>query len=123
MEVGESVSSSLRRILIKEVLAAVKPAIAEEIGNLGQRADAVIQNATEVYRGYMDTLKNTDNAWMETVALHFHDETREVLGDIEFEAKDGAPVINWQEISGLINLRASHTFILHKVSELRNANF
>ena len=48
MEVGESVSSSLRRILIKEVLADVKPAIAEEIGNLGQRADAIIQNATEV---------------------------------------------------------------------------
>lgn len=35
----------------------------------------------------MDTLKNTDNAWMETVALHFHDETREVLGDIEFEVQ------------------------------------
>lgn len=48
MEVGESVSSSLRRILTKEVFAAVKPAIADEIGNLGQRADAVIQNATEV---------------------------------------------------------------------------
>lgn len=48
MEVGESVPSSLRRILTKEVLAAVKPAIAEEIGNLGERVDAIIQNATEV---------------------------------------------------------------------------
>lgn len=48
MEVGESVSSSLRRILTKDVFAAVKPAIAEEIGNLGQRVDAIIQNATEV---------------------------------------------------------------------------
>ena len=35
----------------------------------------------------MDTVKNTDNAWMETVTLHFHDETREVLGDIEFEVQ------------------------------------
>ena len=48
MEVGESVSSSLRRILAKEVLAAVKPAIAEEVGSLDQRVDAIIQNATEV---------------------------------------------------------------------------
>jgi len=48
MEVGESVSSSLRRILTKDVFAAVKPAIAEEKGNLGQRVDAIIQNATEV---------------------------------------------------------------------------
>ena len=48
MEVGESVSSSLQRIFTKEVLAAVKPAIREEIGNLGERVDAIIQNATEV---------------------------------------------------------------------------
>lgn len=123
MEVGESVSSSLRRILTKKVLVAVKPAIAEEIGNLGQRVDAIIENATEVYKGYMDTLRNTDNAWMETATLHFHDETREILGDIEFEAKDGAPIINWQEVSGHINLRASHSFILHKVAETRKANF
>jgi len=123
MEVGESVPSSLRRILTKEVLAAVKPAIAEEIGNLGERVDAIIQNATEVYKGYMDTLRNTDNAWMETATLHFHDETREILGDIEFEAKDGAQVINWQEVSGHVNLRASHSFILHKVAELGNAHF
>ena len=40
---------------------------------------------TQVYKGYMDTLRNTDNAWMETATLHFHDETREILGDIEFE--------------------------------------
>lgn len=33
----------------------------------------------------MDDPRNTDNAWMETVVLHFHDETREILGDIEFE--------------------------------------
>ena len=48
MELGESVSSSLRRILTKDVLVAVKPAISEEIGNLGERVDAIIQNATEV---------------------------------------------------------------------------
>ena len=48
MEVGESVSSALRRILTKKVLVAVKPATAEEKGNLGQRVQAIIQNATEV---------------------------------------------------------------------------
>ena len=48
MEDGESVSSALRRILTKKVLVAVKSAIAEEKGNLGQRVDAIIQNATEV---------------------------------------------------------------------------
>ena len=27
----------------------------------------------EVYRGYVDDPRNTDNAWMETVAINFHD--------------------------------------------------
>ena len=27
----------------------------------------------QVYRGYVDDPRNTDNAWMETVAMHFHD--------------------------------------------------
>ena len=39
----------------------------------------------KVYKGYVDDDRNTDNAWIETVALHFHDETREILGDLEFE--------------------------------------
>lgn len=28
----------------------------------------------QVYRGYVDDPRNTDNAWMETVAINFHDE-------------------------------------------------
>ena len=33
----------------------------------------------------MDDLGNTDNAWMETVTMNFHDETGEILGNFEFE--------------------------------------
>ena len=39
----------------------------------------------QVYKGYLDDLRNTDNAWMETVTMNFHDETGETLGDFEFE--------------------------------------
>jgi ADP-ribose pyrophosphatase len=27
-----------------------------------------------VYRGYVDDPRNTDNAWMETIAYNFHDD-------------------------------------------------
>lgn len=37
-------------------------------------------NAKIVYRGYVDDARNTDNAWIETVALHFHCERE--LGDL-----------------------------------------
>lgn len=29
----------------------------------------------QVYKGYVDDPRNTDNAWMETVAVNFHDDT------------------------------------------------
>ncbi len=29
----------------------------------------------QVYSGYVDDIRNTDNSWMETVAMNFHDET------------------------------------------------
>lgn len=28
----------------------------------------------QVYKGYVDDPRNTDNAWMETVAVNFHDD-------------------------------------------------
>lgn len=28
-----------------------------------------------MYKGYVDDPRNTDNAWMETVAVNFHDES------------------------------------------------
>ncbi len=40
----------------------------------------------KVYRGYVDDPRNTDNAWMETVAFNFHDDNNQVLKDIKLEA-------------------------------------
>ena len=40
----------------------------------------------QVYRGYVDDPRNTDNAWMETVAFNFHDEAGDGLGATKFKA-------------------------------------
>lgn len=42
----------------------------------------------QVYKGYVDDPRNTDNSWMETVAVNFHDET----GDKQF-AWNNTPII------------------------------
>lgn len=36
----------------------------------------------------MDDPRNTDNSWMETVAMNFHDETRKILCDFVFEVRN-----------------------------------
>ena len=33
---------------------------------------ALFDSGKEVYRGYVDDPRNTDNAWTETTAFHFH---------------------------------------------------
>jgi ADP-ribose pyrophosphatase len=34
--------------------------------------DALFDRGKEIYRGYVDDPRNTDTAWMETTAFHFH---------------------------------------------------
>jgi len=64
------------------VSLTVKREFEEEAGNLAiypeQQAlfkvslDALFDRGKEIYRGYVDDPRNTDNAWMETTAFHFH---------------------------------------------------
>ena len=43
----------------------------------------------QVYRGYVDDPRNTDNAWIETVAMNCHDDTGAILDGIHL--KVGTP--------------------------------
>lgn len=37
----------------------------------------------QLFRGYCDDCRNTDNAWVETVARNFHDEDGDALKDVK----------------------------------------
>ena len=39
----------------------------------------------QVYKGYVDDPRNTDNSWMETVAVNFHDDTGEVFSEFKLQ--------------------------------------
>ena len=49
---------------------------------MGERALIVLQ----VYSGYVDDPRNTDNSWMETVAVNFHDDTGNGAGRFHLHA-------------------------------------
>lgn len=42
----------------------------------------------QVYKGYVDDPRNTDNAWMETVAVNFHDDTGEVFSEFKLQVSN-----------------------------------
>ena len=70
-----------------------------------------------VYRGYVDDPWNTDNAWMETEAVNYHDETREDMDLLPLEAGDDAEKVRWVDINDKLKLYASHSQFIQLVAE------
>ncbi len=50
----------------------------------------------QVYRGYVDDPRNTDNSWMETIAVNFHDDSGNSVGRFNLHAGERR-VSNLQE--------------------------
>ena len=76
-----------------------------------------------MYAGYVDDPRNTDNAWIETTAVNFHDETGEAFGKVKLCAGDDAGAVAWKELQSSLQLYANHINFIRKVIELRNAAF
>lgn len=78
----------------------------------------VFERAEIVYKGYVDDPRNTDNAWMETVAaaVVLNDEEAE---QIKLEAGDDASHVKWVKYTPELQLYASHgKFIRAAISKL-----
>ena len=122
VEPGEHVSETLRKEFSEEALAKLNMS-AEQCQQISDRLKYLFRNGVEVYKGYVDDPRNTDNAWMETVACNFHDDSGEVFGEFELKAGDDAQAVRWQRVSGNIPLYASHVGILEKVAKMHDAAF
>ncbi|XP_030829234.1 transient receptor potential cation channel subfamily M member-like 2 [Strongylocentrotus purpuratus] len=122
VEPGHLVSETLKREFGEEALGALNKTD-EEAARIGEHVEKLFSNGVEVYKGYVDDPRNTDNAWMETVAMNFHDEDGSGFGSFTLEASDDAQSVRWQRVSSKIPLFASHTAMLKKVAELHKAAF
>lgn len=79
-------------------------------------------NGSTIYEGYVDDPRNTDNAWMETVAKNFHDE-KEITYSFKLEGGDDACHARWQECSSSLNLYASHKDFIETTVKKRGAHW
>ena len=73
----------------------------------------LFESGKEVYRGYVDDPRNTDNAWMETSAYHFHCKP-EIAQLFKFQAGDDAANVRWlgTEPAALEKMFASHGILV-----------
>ncbi|ELV10344.1 Transient receptor potential cation channel subfamily M member 2 [Tupaia chinensis] len=86
--------------------------------------ESLLRQGMEVYKGYMDDPRNTDNAWIETVAIsiHFQDQNDAELKQLN-SARDPGVSIRWQVVDKRIPLYSNHKTILQKVATLFGAHY
>ncbi|XP_059678334.1 transient receptor potential cation channel subfamily M member 2 isoform X2 [Gavia stellata] len=87
----------------------------------------LLKQGTEIHKGYLDDPRNTDNAWVETVAVSVHFDNQ---NDVEMkrlnsflQGCDPELCIRWQVLDKRIPLHANHKELLHKVSTLLGAYY
>ncbi|KAM6362641.1 ADP-ribose pyrophosphatase, mitochondrial isoform 3-T3 [Alca torda] len=72
---GEKISATLKREFGEEALNSLQKLPEEKVELEKQLQKLFSQEHFVVYRGYVDDPRNTDNAWVETEAVNYHDET------------------------------------------------
>ncbi|XP_048236497.1 transient receptor potential cation channel subfamily M member-like 2 isoform X3 [Haliotis rufescens] len=104
----------------------------EELSKLGE----------EVYRDYADDSRNTDNAWLETRVVNYHDEEGSILkhfvlrphkaqlsywnslvGYQYISAGDTVDAAIWQTMTSSLSLHGSHSYFCQLVAEKLRAYF
>ncbi|KAK6191631.1 hypothetical protein SNE40_003273 [Patella caerulea] len=122
VDAGEVVSVTLRREFGEEALNTFE-APPEEKVHIEKSLDKLFHSGTEVYKGYVDDPRNTDNAWMETVAMNFHDENGDSVGLFKLNAGDDAMGVQWMDITRQTKLYASHEDFIKTVAQRHKATW
>ncbi|XP_051243223.1 ADP-ribose pyrophosphatase, mitochondrial isoform X2 [Dicentrarchus labrax] len=120
---GEHVSLTLQREFSEEALnsLAVPPS---ERAKIHERITKLFKSTGfQVFKGYVDDPRNTDNAWMETVAVNYHDESGDSVSELPLQAGDDAGQVQWVDVDSSFPLYASHSDFLKLVAKERKAHW
>ncbi|XP_042545366.1 ADP-ribose pyrophosphatase, mitochondrial-like [Dipodomys spectabilis] len=123
MDPGESTSITLRREFGAEATNSLRKSKAERQMLEKQLHRLFSQDQFVIYNGYVDDPRNTDNAWMETEAVNYHDETGEITCHLPLKAGDDAKEAKWVDIFDTLKLYASHWQFIQFVAEKRGAHW
>ena len=109
VDVGESVSVTVRREFAEEAGNHLADPVLH--ARFKMLTDRLFSSGQVVYRGYVDDPRNTDNAWMETTAFHFHCDA-EMGALLPLHAGDDAADVTWLDVDDAderyVGLYASH---------------
>ncbi|GFR76765.1 transient receptor potential cation channel subfamily M member 2-like [Elysia marginata] len=95
----------------------------ELLSELTEVTQVARNNAKEIYRGYADDPRNTDNAWLETRVVNYHIDNHKLIEHISMRASDEVKSVTWQTVSSSLPLHGSHSIFLKWVADAHNAAF
>ncbi|KAF7221230.1 ADP-ribose pyrophosphatase, mitochondrial [Nothobranchius furzeri] len=120
---GEQVSVTLQREFSEEALNSLSLPPAKKEETFKRITELFKSAGVQVYKGYVDDPRNTDNAWMETVAVNFHDESGSSVSELPLQAGDDAGQVQWVDMDSSLALYASHSHFLERVAKERKAHW
>lgn len=119
---GQKVYETLKAEFSEEALGSL---ISDEShkAQIKKNLELMFTEGVEVYRGYTDDPRNTDNAWIETLVYNYHDDDGSVLHPFVLRAGETVELASWITASSGLNLHGSHNYYLKMVAERLNAAF
>uniref|UniRef100_A0A8C4QD12 Nudix hydrolase domain-containing protein n=1 Tax=Eptatretus burgeri TaxID=7764 RepID=A0A8C4QD12_EPTBU len=119
---GEQIAATVKREFCEEAMNSLS-LTKDERHKLQELISTIFQHGEMIYKGYVDDPRNTDNAWMETVAFNFHDETNDSIGCLPLRAGDDAKNVAWLDVDKEQALYANHSMLLQNVAHLKQAHW
>lgn len=98
VDAGEKVSAAIRREFGEEALNTLELEGAER-SRVEENLRTLFDSGETIYTGYVNDERNTDNAWVETTAMLFHDNDGAALSEFHLSAGDEVTSVQWTMVS------------------------
>ncbi|XP_050534801.1 ADP-ribose pyrophosphatase, mitochondrial isoform X3 [Daktulosphaira vitifoliae] len=115
VDCGEIVSTTLKREFMEETMNLLEKSKSDAT-KVELEVENIFKDGIEIYKGYVDDPRNTDNAWIETVATLFHDEKGDHVSALKLHAGDDAVGVKWIDLDNNLKLYANHLLFLQDIA-------
>lgn len=113
---GEQIDAALRREFGEEALNIKRDQVSPHQSVL----DKLFSKGSVIRKGYMDDPRNTDIAWIESVAVHFH-ASENLAQQLTLTHGDDAANVKWLDVEEVVSgkqpLYANHAALIQQTSE------
>lgn len=122
IDLGESLNTALKREFLEEATNYIKANTSEKKFLLNLVNFNLI-NGKVVYTGYDDSSRNTDNAWIEVTAVHFHEGSNNTFGFFPLIGNDGFLTAKWVDIDKNLFLSSTNKEVMDKIIFKMNCHY